>query len=184
MLNGAGSTAFNIIWDILLSFYIIRGAFYYFVLTFLCSLPLAGSGLVWSYPFSDLTQLQKETTILVLFTLVVIVCAQYTMRVYQVPHEISYRLSIGFLGTAFLLGGELAVWTIAYKRWSFWWEWYEQSNATTISISGIMTALAALMPYLLMLVGETEVILFDEPPDIGEEQNKSWQYISAKDCGF
>lgn len=167
-----GNAAFEIIWDILLSYYVIRGAFHYSALTFFCSLPLAGSSLVLSYPIFDLTQLQQETAILVIFTFIVIVCAQYSMGVHKVPQQIGFRLSIGLLGTAFLLGGELAVWTALYRRGSIWGEWYRQSSATTIGILGAMTALVTFMPSLLMLVGESDRMLFDESPDVSEDETK------------
>ncbi|EED21866.1 hypothetical protein TSTA_091060 [Talaromyces stipitatus ATCC 10500] len=164
---------FDIIWDILLSFYVIRGALHYSTLTFICSLPLAGSSLVLTYPTLDFTQRQTQATILFFFTVIVFVCAQYTMRLYKVPYQTSYRLSIGLVGAVFLLGGELAAWTVLHKRWSIWREWYEQSNAIVLGGLGVMAAIFALMPCLLMLAGgAAESLLMDEPPDVAEEQTK------------
>src|SRR5689334_7032774 len=115
------STLFEIVWDIILSFYILRGAAHYFAWTFCCSLPLAGS-LLLSYPMFNLTPLQIRAIMICLCIGIVIRCAQHSVRVYKVPQHIAFRLSIGLLASGFLLIGEMLVWPALYWRWSIWKE--------------------------------------------------------------
>lgn len=147
---------FDIMWDIILSFYVLSGAAHYFAWTFCCSLPLAGSSLLLSYPMFNLTPLQIRGIIICLGIGMLIRCAQHSVRVYKVPKHIGYRLSIGLLASVFLLIGEMLVWPALYWRWSIWNEFYEQSDKVTISLFGTMTVLVAMMPSLLMLMEEAE----------------------------
>lgn len=83
----------------MLLLYVLHGSFHYYTLILL-SVPLIGNSLLLNYPVFDITQLQiKETTILLLFTAIIITISSR----YSKSSQVGSRLSIGLLVTASLL---------------------------------------------------------------------------------
>ncbi|KAH8689823.1 hypothetical protein BGW36DRAFT_63991 [Talaromyces proteolyticus] len=169
----SSSDVVDVVWDIILFYYIMSIALHYSIFIFFCSLPLTGAISILRYPVFELTQHQWEMRIMFLSTLISFWCARYSMKTYQVPQKVNFRLVIGLLATVILVAGELALWTAFYFEWSSWRDWYNQSDNITWVIIVTTTALIALMPCLVMMVEDAEINLFDEPPDSIEEENKN-----------
>lgn len=178
MAETSESVLFDVIWDIILSYYVLSGALHYFAVTFFCSLPLAGSSLILSYPILNLSESQKQATIICLCIGVIICCAQYSIAVYKVPQQIGFRLSIGLLGCVFLLIGEMLLWPALYWRWSILREFYEQSDAIAIGVLVALIALVATMPCLLIVAEEAaKVDSSSDSSDVDEEQSKEDEWL-------
>jgi len=62
----------------------------------------------------------------------------------------------------------MLLWPALYWRWSILKEFYEQSDAITIGLFGLLIGLVATMPCLLMLTEEAKVDFSDDSSDIDE----------------
>ena len=144
------TSVFELMWDIALALFIIRLAFFYFLLSF-----TSGAVIVWFriaelMPLNHLTQPQFELTTLSIWLLAITLWARFMIVTYEIPRVGGFRLAIGALALVFMLCAELVGGVVLYEKGYAAWIW--ETDAVAAGLGVISLSLYGLMPWLLMKV--------------------------------
>jgi len=153
------TNVFEILWDIALAVFILQISFIYYIVVFLssCLLNFLRGRDVLLYLFSSFQlspsahdlDVAEITGIALLTTL----CARVVIVRFQIPRNLSFRLVVGAVALAFMMGSDLVLGVVAYEEgWDAWR--FDRPRAVLGSVLGLM-ALFALMPTMWLVIEGT-----------------------------
>jgi hypothetical protein len=149
ILFETSTSVFELLWDIALALFIIRLAFFYFLLSF-------GTGCIIAYfrisqlqHIQLLTQPQSELITLPIWLLFFALWARFMIVNYEIPRVGGFRLAIGALALVFMLAAELLGGIVMYEKG--WTEWVWETDPLAASMGAVTLLLFGLMPLLLMV---------------------------------
>jgi hypothetical protein len=160
ILFETSTSVFELLWDIALALFIIRLAFFYFLLSFISGCAIAYfriSQLQW---IQLLTQPQSELLTLPVWLLFMTLWARWIIVNYEVPRVGGFRLAIGGVALVFMLVAELLGGVLMYEEG--WTEWVWETDPAAAGLGAVVLLLFGLLPLFLMAI-EPETDEMGEP---------------------
>lgn len=142
------TSVFEVLWDIALSLFIIRIAFFYFLLSFVSGCIIAFFRLSTLQPLYLLTQPQAELVTLPIWLVTIALWARFVIVTYEIPRVRGFRLAVGFVALLFMLAAELLGGLVLYEKGYTPWVW--ETDVSAASAGAAVLLLFGLMPFLLM----------------------------------
>lgn len=149
ILFETSTSVFELLWDIALALFIIRLAFYYFILSFVSGCFIAFMRISQLQHVQLLTQPQAELVTLPIWLLFHALWARFIIVNYEIPRVGGFRLAIGAVALVFMLIGELLGGIFMYEEGYTEWVW--ETDPTAAGLGALTLVLFGLMPYLLMV---------------------------------
>jgi len=139
----------EVLWDIVLAIYIIRIAFAYFLLTFTSGILLSYTLYRQLQPVTHLTTPQAELALIPIQVVLMALWSRVLIRYYEVPRVLGFRLAIGGLACAMMVGAECLLAFVLYEEGWAGWIW-EETDWRAEGALGASLAVFALLPALLI----------------------------------
>lgn len=149
ILFETSTSVFELLWDIALALFIIRLAFYYFLLSFITGCFIAFFRVSQLQHIQLLTQPQSEIITLPIWLLFIALWARFVIVNYEIPRVGGFRLAIGLLALVFMLAAELLGGIFMYEKGYSEWIW--ETDPLAASLGACTLLLFGLMPTLLMV---------------------------------
>jgi hypothetical protein len=148
ILFETSTSVFELLWDIALALFIIRIAFFYFLLSFLTGCVITYFQFIELQPIYLLTQSQSELVTLPIWLLFITLWARLMIVNYEIPRVGGFRLAIGGLALVFMVLAELMGGVFMYEKGYTPWIW--ETDYRTAGANVLVMLLFGLMPLLLM----------------------------------
>ncbi|KAM3085705.1 hypothetical protein ACMFMG_002770 [Clarireedia jacksonii] len=153
ILFETSASVFELMWDIALFLFIVRIAFFYFILTFASSLfhTFIRTSNVAAYnhltPPVELSAFPWQLIFIMLW-------ARYTIVVCEIPRVPGFRIAIGILASIYMVMAELILGVILRKEGRTEWIWDRDFLGAGLGLLSLLVF--AMMPYLLMMLEKGE----------------------------
>jgi len=148
ILFETNTSVFELLWDIALALFILRIAFFYFLLSFLTGCVITYFQFTELQPIYLLTQSQSELVTLPIWLLFTALWARLMIVSYEIPRVGGFRMAIGGLALVLMLCAELVSGVFMYEKGYAPWIWETDYRAAGAGV--VVLSLFALMPLLLM----------------------------------
>jgi hypothetical protein len=148
MRLGTTTSVFDLIWDIVIAFFIIRLALFYFGLSFVTGCIIAHFRISNVTPLNHFTSHQSALVTLSVWLVSNTIWARFIIVAYDIPRVALFRIAIGGVGLVFMLVAELLSGVFMYEKGWVTWIW-EVDPMVNFAVSGALL-LFGLMPLLLM----------------------------------
>jgi glucose uptake protein GlcU len=149
ILFETSTSVFELLWDIALALFIIRLAFFYFILSFATGCFIAFFRVSQLQHIQLLTQPQSELVTLPIWLIFFTLWARFIVINYEVPRVGGFRLAIGAVALVFMLIAELLGGIFMYEQGYSDWVW--ETDPLAASLGAVTLLLFGLMPTLLMV---------------------------------
>ncbi|KAH8896179.1 hypothetical protein GQ53DRAFT_743494 [Thozetella sp. PMI_491] len=150
MLFSTTEAVIEVLWDIVLAFYIIKISFIYFILIFFTGALLSFWTTTRLAPINHLIAPQSELVVLPLQLLATALWARFIIKYYEIPRSLQFRLAIGILSTVFMIIAELLGAVVLYVEGSEGWLW-ERDYRAAILFAGLLVAFCFMPAWMMAL---------------------------------
>jgi len=142
------ASVFELIWDFVIAFYIVRLAFFYFGLSFLTGCIIGYFRVFNVAPLSYFTHRQFALITLLFWVMTFCFWARFLIVAYEIPRVGAFRLAIGGLSFILMLIAELTTGFFMYEKG--WTTWIWETDPVITLAGSIVLVVFGLMPLLLM----------------------------------
>jgi hypothetical protein len=139
----------EVLWDVVLAFFVVRTAFVYFLVSFTSSIVLSYLTSMIPLPFSYFNLLPQSLVLITVYLVPLVAGTKLMIAYYEIPRIVGFRLAIGGVALLFMLMADVLVALVLYEEglgpWIFKTVWETRLASVMLPI------VFAMMPTLLLV---------------------------------